>query len=418
MPPHHRAISQSRLQSGSTANTLLNVRPLTRSMKAKLQKLEMLRGFAALYVFTGHFLLARVLQKESGSGFIFRFGQEAVMLFFIVSGFVVYYSTAKHGDYSFRPYFARRARRIFPIFFLALALSFITVFLLGHANSPPPSLWQLLGNLFMLQDFSGGKPGVWVSPFGGNLALWSLSYEWWFYMLFFPIYRFVPPKQQIHVVAAFSFVGFMTFSLLPNQVSLFLMYFVLWWSGAELGRSYLNQVPLTVTSQKQSIIYLTLLTALVATPVLSAVVNDQSLSFGIHPVLELRHFCACLLFLVIGLLWARMSWVGFRLIFGSFAFVAPISYALYVFHFPLAVTSSYLAGFEFLPLQLTGYVAITFLAAYIAEVPFQNWVNRKTIAFTQRPNHARHLTGSAVTACAPPPSPTARAAPAPSVAEL
>lgn len=310
------------------------------------------------------------------------------MLFFIISGFVVFYSTAKHGDSSFLPYFARRARRIFPIFFLALALSFVTVFLLGHATAPRLSLRQLLGNVLMLQDFSGGKPGVRVSPFGGNLPLWSLSYEWWFYMLFFPIYRFVPPRLQIHLAAAFSFLGFTTFLFYPNQASLFLMYFILWWSGAELGRSYLNRVPLTIASQSRSIFYLTLFTTLVAAPVFYALHRRQSLSFGIHPVLEFRHFSACLVFLVIGLLWARLSWVGFRFIFGAFAFVAPISYALYVFHFPLAVTSSYLAGLEFLPLQLAGYIAITFLFAYLAEVPFQNWVNRKTITFTRRVNRS------------------------------
>ena len=107
-------------------------------MKAKLQKLEMLRGFAALYVFATHFVPARVLSKESGMGFVFRFGQEAVMLFFLLSGFVIYYSTAKQGDKSFRPYFARRLRRIYPIYLIALALSFASVTLPGHPNAANP----------------------------------------------------------------------------------------------------------------------------------------------------------------------------------------------------------------------------------------------------------------------------------------
>jgi len=343
----------------------------------------MLRGFAALYVFAGHFLLARVLTKATSAGFVFRFGQEAVMLFFIISGFVVYYSTAKHGDLAFLPYFSRRARRIFPIFLLALAMSFVTVILLDRTHATPFSMGQLLGNIFMLQDFSGGKPGVWVSPFAGNLALWSLSYEWWFYMLFFPIYRFVPAQKQIHVVAIFSLLGFITYTIHPNQISLFFLYFILWWSGAELGRSYLNRVPLTLTSQWRSLFYIAIIAALVATPVAFAMIRHQPLSFGIHPVLELRHFAACLLFLIVGLLWKRVGWVGFRPILGVFTVVAPISYALYVFHFPLAVAATYLAGIVPVPVQFAGYIAITFIAAYLAEVPFQNWVNKKTAAFTR-----------------------------------
>ena len=197
-------------------------------------------------------------------------------------------------------------------------------------------------------------------------------------MLFFPIYRFVPAKSQIHVVAALSLFGFVTFWIRHNQVSLFLMYFILWWSGAELARAYLARVPLTIILQRRSILYLTLFTILAAAPVWFARARHQALSFGIHPVLEFRHFLACLLFLVIGLLWARIRWVGFHFIFGAFARVAPISYALYVFHFPLAVNSSYLEAIKFVPLQLTGYVGITFLLAYLAEVPFQNWINRKT----------------------------------------
>lgn len=353
-------------------------------MKSKLHKLEMLRGFAALYVFAGHFAAARLFPKNSDPGLFLRFGQEAVMLFFLLSGFVVYYSTAKNGDTEFRPYFIRRLRRIYPIFLLALIISGINAVMISSSGGVNWSFQQLSGNLFMLQDFKGGKPGVWVSPLFGNVALWSLSYEWWFYMLFFPIYRFVRPNLQIHVVAALSIAGFVTFMLHPNQLSLFLMYFILWWCGAELGRAYLERSTPTFTSQKTSIVYLTLLTALVASPVVYFLRLHQPLAFGMHPVLELRHFGACLIFLVGGLWWARAHWIGFRKLFGAFALVAPISYALYVLHYPLAVKSTFLKD---LPtwLQVIGYLLVTFFIAYLAEVPFQNWINRATSRFTRRP---------------------------------
>jgi peptidoglycan/LPS O-acetylase OafA/YrhL len=352
-------------------------------MKSKLDKLEMLRGFAALYVFAGHFSAARLFPKNSDAGLFLRFGQEAVMLFFLLSGFVVYYSTAKNGDTDFRPYFIRRLRRIYPIFLLALIISGINAVMISSNGQLDFSFPQLFGNLFMLQDFKGGKPGVWVSPLFGNVALWSLSYEWWFYMLFFPIYRYVRPNLQIHVVAALSIAGFVTFTLHPNQLSLFLMYFILWWCGAELARSYLEKSGPTFASQKTPIIYLTILTALAASPAVYSLRLHQHLSFGMHPILELRHFGACLVFVVGGLAWARARWMGFRQLFGVFAFVAPISYALYVFHYPLAVKSSFLSAMP-IWLQIIGYLLITFLMAYLAEVPFQNWINRVTSRFTRR----------------------------------
>ncbi len=353
-------------------------------MKTKLDKLEMLRGFAALYVFAGHFVNVRLLSKASEAGFLLRFGQEAVMLFFLLSGFVVYYSTAKHGDVAFRPYFVRRLRRIYPIFLIALLISGLSALAASTTGRITFSLSQLWGNLGMFQDFASGKPGVAVPTLFGNVALWSLSYEWWFYMMFFPIYRYVPAAWRIHVVAAISIVGFATYWLHFNQVSLFLMYFILWWTGAELARAYLEKPTITFASQRMSIVYLAILTALVATPVVYAQRAHQALPFGEHPVLEFRHFAACLTFLIGGLVWARLKWIGFRRIFGAFAFVAPISYALYVFHYPLAVKSSFLNGIPWLPARIAGYLAVTFILAYVAEVPFQNWINRVTERFTRR----------------------------------
>ncbi len=158
----------------------------------RFRKLEMLRGFAAAYVFAGHLALSKLPQGYGSFRLLLSFGQEAVMVFFLLSGFVVFYSTHNHKDKSFRGYFARRWKRIYPIFIL----SFLVAFLCAYASTgsmPHISGRDLAGNLLMFQDFSYAKPGVFVSPFLGNSPLWSLSYEWWFYMLFFPIFRFTHP---------------------------------------------------------------------------------------------------------------------------------------------------------------------------------------------------------------------------------
>jgi peptidoglycan/LPS O-acetylase OafA/YrhL len=60
--------------------------------------------------------------KHGLLSFLFRFGQEAVMLFFLLSGFVIYYSFSLGKDKSFQGYFQRRWLRIYPIFIFALLI--------------------------------------------------------------------------------------------------------------------------------------------------------------------------------------------------------------------------------------------------------------------------------------------------------
>ncbi len=270
-------------------------------------------------------------------------------------------------------YFQRRFFRIYPIFLLSLLISAAVYYLQPHAEGV--SLKELAANLLFLQDFSSGKPGVWFSTFAGNAPLWSLSYEWWFYMMFFPIWRLVPRNAQLHLVTLIALIGYSSYHILPNQVSLFLMYFLIWWCGAEMARAFLSIGGVKFSSLRFPLLYLTVLCILLAFPVFTAFVNKKKLLFGIHPVLELRHFAAALVFILLALAWAKIRWVGFNRLLGGFALIAPISYALYIFHYPLLITSTYL---DFIPgvlLQLIGYFLITFLLAFLAEGPFQSWVN-------------------------------------------
>lgn len=242
-------------------------------MKGKLHKLEMMRGFAAFYVLCHHLAIARFQMQGSICGFLLSFGQEAVLLFFLLSGFVVFYSTEKHSDKGFARYFTRRILRIYPIFLLALLLSAVVYYLQPHAQGV--SLKELAANLLFLQDFSSGKPGVWFSTFAGNAPLWSLSYEWWFYMMFFPIWKLVPYKAQIHLVAVISIIGFGTYSMIPNQLSLFLMYFLIWWCGAEMAREFMAIGSVSFSSLRAPLVYLTVLVILLAVPVFTAFVKKK-----------------------------------------------------------------------------------------------------------------------------------------------
>ena len=80
----------------------------------KLWKLEAIRGLAALYVVVGHIY--------HDSFLILRFGQEAVIVFFLLSGFVIEYSHHHSRDKSFKGYFTKSVTRIYSVFIAMLLL--------------------------------------------------------------------------------------------------------------------------------------------------------------------------------------------------------------------------------------------------------------------------------------------------------
>jgi hypothetical protein len=57
-----------------------------------------------------------------------------------------------------------------------------------------PEWNTLLGNIFMLQDVISLKPNVISAVYMGNGVLWSLSYEWWFYILLLFCQNIAPSK--------------------------------------------------------------------------------------------------------------------------------------------------------------------------------------------------------------------------------
>ena len=340
--------------------------------KNKISKLEALRGLAAAYVLFSHLFTQRVLEKTSIAGFPFRFGQEAVMVFFIISGFVIYLSIVTSNQNSFFEYFVKRFRRIYPIFLLALVVSVLTC----SADEPTLNISTAIGNLFMLQDFEYGKPGVWFSPLGGNSSLWSLSYEWWFYMMFYPLYKFIPPPIQLNAVGVISTIGLLSYSIFPNQISLFLMSFILWWSGVEVAKLYVDKQEISFRVLRPLLVWLGTIALLQSVSVFVSIVKRQPISFGMHPILEVRFTLDCLALISLGVLWRKRQWKFFGGTIGRFSSLSSISYALYVLHWPLAIAPTYLDKIGNKWIEILCYITITLSVAWVAEGPFQRWINR------------------------------------------
>ena len=296
-----------------------------------IASLDAARAGAACYVVLHHVANAR--GWSNGIGLVLRFGQEAVLVFFLLSGFVIF---ANERNRATRPqgYYLRRLRRIYPALFAAMLLStlvaidngtFITEF----------SLQEMLGTLVSIQDILALKPGVIINPYLNNKPLWSLSYEVGFYAAFPFILKLWLrwPTSTNRVIGWGCCVAYVTYIVAPNHWSLVAAYFLVWWCGAMAAEGYIRGAR-DVRSLGALLHCLLLLTTIASV----AVVVDGYHGLGVYPFLMVRHFAVALLMLItlFGPFGARISPLLHR-ISKPAAAVASVSYGLYVLHHPLLV---------------------------------------------------------------------------------
>ena len=333
----------------------------------KLHRLEALRGFAAFYVVLHHSLPHTINFLNFDIGYFFRFGQEAVILFFLISGFVINYSYQINADKSFKTYFIKRGARIYiPLIFVMMLGYFIDSWRAG--SFVDPQIKNLLLNLLMFQDVGSLKPNVIVEPYLGNIPLWSLSYEWWFYILFFPIVKIVRNAARrdllVYLVALFAAIWYV---ISPDFGSRILMYFLLWWAGVVISDEYLLG-SFRIRTIFPILISISLVSTVLLFEVLVYFRAGKDLHAGVHPVLELRHFIFALLVVFSSFVWRKLSWVGFDVIFGPFLILAPISYTLYISHYYLVAQADYASGISNPVVRWIIYFLVACLFCYVVEI--------------------------------------------------
>lgn len=189
------------------ATAELEKSPAVRSLSGTASAhLDLARGLAAAAVAFQHvrFLLLldwpQVEQRSpliAGMYLLAKFAHPAVIVFFVLSGYLVGSSGVRAVEqrrWSFPRYMLHRFLRLEIVLLPALLLTLLWdsagIHLL-HASPLYEGKWHLLmrsqpihldwrtllGNAFFLQD-------ILVPTFGTNSALWSLSYEFWYYVLF------------------------------------------------------------------------------------------------------------------------------------------------------------------------------------------------------------------------------------------
>ncbi len=186
-----------------------------------LSNLTPLRGIAALLtvlfhvdiilsVFGGHLVYAEVSSILNRMYLMVDF-------FFVLSGFIMCYVYAKKFEgpvkgQDFKKFTIARLARVYPLHLFSLLLTTLFLFLLhqwGAKVSPildgENSVYSFITNLFLLHSMNLHQ---W---FTFTHASWSISTEWWMYMLFpFLVSPFMKlSKPGRFVILAFCIVGYL-----------------------------------------------------------------------------------------------------------------------------------------------------------------------------------------------------------------
>jgi peptidoglycan/LPS O-acetylase OafA/YrhL len=158
--------------------------------------ISLLRGMAAIEVAAAHVRAQTLPSLRSlhdptiwyqGLSFFTGFAHQAVVVFFLLSGWLVGGSLLNKlkNPNAMLFYFIDRVTRLWIVLIPAFLATIIFAMLKGtihtarfyHSPGNEYSLLSFIGNLFGLQNIA-------VPEFGGNFSLWSLSYETWYYILF------------------------------------------------------------------------------------------------------------------------------------------------------------------------------------------------------------------------------------------
>jgi peptidoglycan/LPS O-acetylase OafA/YrhL len=190
------------------------------------RNLDALRGVLAVYVALGHcrwllwaghseWLASPHQPWEAVPAYAsaaFRYGREAVMVFFVLSGFFIHYQAARPGGKSpaTSAFYRRRWHRLAPPFYFALAVTAI-LDLIGRTWWPVLYHAQtgdaLLDQTFARAGYSTASvapalvllPSSLARDFGSNGPLWSLAYEAVYYAAY-PLWLWL---RQWSAMAAF-----------------------------------------------------------------------------------------------------------------------------------------------------------------------------------------------------------------------
>jgi peptidoglycan/LPS O-acetylase OafA/YrhL len=305
--------------------------------------LDMLRGLASLGVVIGHtrsFVIVehgRGLENDIVTAVFYLLtglGHQCVITFFALSGFLVggpALAAIRKGTWSFSEYLLRRLSRLWTVLIPALLLTLMLdlagthlLALVGYNGSffyslgsgPQPSepidlsVGAFIGNVLFLQT-------ILTPVFGSNGPLWSLAYEFWYYLVFPFLFVAIFSTATASIRIVLGATGLLLVVLLPLSITAL---GIIWALGAFIYN-------LDNVFNKMKARFSVAAGCLIVGAALLALFNK------LHPSLAADIALGCWLACTLPIL---QKLPNFR---GAYALVATstsnISYTLYATHFPV-----------------------------------------------------------------------------------
>lgn len=337
-------------------------RPLLR-----ISFIDSVRGIAAFLVLFQHTYehffpgIGKIMASQ-----VLNFGQVGVVVFFLVSGFIIPYSLERSR--SIPHFFSNRVFRIYPLYFLIIGIQFLLLAMHIRVEENGFSTSKiLLSHLFFVQEYVPES-----SPWGLNLVVgsWTLFIEAVWYVLFAGLFVFRIPQRYIISTALVGFgllvvASFVLDKRLPMGRMGMLYNCIL---GLHIYRWFKNEI--TDKAFYQGIAWS-----------VAVIFTALWVSYGYHYSEHFTAFCVLL------------SWSLAYAIFGFFfatrnilrpaldpllAFLGKISYSVYLSHASIMLVLIYFFGLS--PLVFVATVASTIIFSAFSYA----WVEKPGIDFGKR----------------------------------
>lgn len=338
---------------------------------------DFLRFFAALAVLLGH-------MEQDGLYMswipLSRYSHEAVIVFFIMSGFIIYSTTVDAGRNA-TDYFIARVSRIYSVVLPAVIFSIVCALVFVQDIGPngiypasytSPSVIDTLSCLLFLNQ-------SWLNPvtLTMNDPFWSLCYEVWYYIIF-GFWLFLPGIYRWPVVIFAAFIAG------PAILTLF----PIWLFGAWLAANR-ERLHFSWSTGQAALLFVTSILVIIA---IDALAIDNAIKDFLHQHVPgfwrlersqrmITDFVIAFAILLNVVAFSYMPekfrafFSQFRSLFGYFA---GFSFTLYLFHYPM----TQLLGFHYPNtersllysiLALSGLLLACLIISYVTERQLNGW---------------------------------------------
>ncbi|UBM11743.1 acyltransferase family protein [Cupriavidus metallidurans] len=167
-----------------------------------------MRAIAAMMVVCSHYIshAALVLGEPTSSPLQVAFGAVGVQIFFSITGFL-FTRKAMAGPIDISALIGSRVRRIIPLFVVAMTAAILMAAYISTSLKDAPRIhWYEVAAAYAYGFYGDHAPAIAGISISGQIGqIWTLHWEWWFY-LFVPFIAVVLTRGT-WLLAALAFAG-------------------------------------------------------------------------------------------------------------------------------------------------------------------------------------------------------------------